>query len=269
MRKLLVELLVLLFCIGTLWLIMSRIDWMSALKVKKATQNTEVKIGEMVWNLMKNSEKEIIIPAILLPVDSILNQICTKNKIDRATIKFHLLNKDEINAFSLPDNHLVVFSGLVNKCENESELAGVLCHELAHLRKKHIMNKLVKELGLSVLITASAGNGSSGTIREALKRLSSSAYDRNLESEADMAAVDYLINAEIDPEPFANFLYRLSDKDKNLPTQLQWISNHPDSKQRANKILESFKNRTIIKTSILGDSSWKSLKKRLGQIEQN
>jgi len=267
MRKLLVELLVLVFCIGALWLLMSKINWMSVFRVEKATQNTEVKIGEMFWNMMKSSEKEINTPAILLPLDSILDQICSKNKIDRATIKFHLLHKEDINAFSLPDNHLVVFSGLVNECENESELAGVLCHELAHLKKKHIMNKLVKEFGLSILISASAGNGSSGTIREALKQLSSSAYDRKLESEADMTAVEYLMNAEIDPEPFANFLYRLSDKDKNLPTQLQWISNHPDSKDRAGKIIKSFRNRKIIKTPILGESNWKLLKKHLSDME--
>ena len=267
MRKLFFELLIILLGIGALWLLMSSINWMSIFKVEKATRNTEVKIGEMFWNMMKNSEKEITSPAILLPIDSILNHICSKNKIDRSGIKFHLVNKDEINAFSLPDHHLVVYSGLVIDCENESELAGVLCHELAHLEKRHIMNKLVKEFGLSVLISASAGNGSSATMREALKHLSSSAYDRKLESEADMTAVEYLINAGIDPEPFANFLYRLSDKDKNLPTQLQWISNHPDSKQRADKILDSFKNRTITKTSILGESNWKSLKKRLMELE--
>ena len=267
MRKLLFELLVSVLIVAALWFALSRINWMSTLGIEKATKDTEVRIGEIFWNMMKNSDKEITEPSVLLPVDSILNYVCIKNKINRAKIKFHILEKDEINAFALPDNHLIVYSGLLNCCENESELAGVLSHELAHLEMKHIMNKLIKDFGLSVLITISTGNSNSGIIQKVLSRLSSSAYDRKLESEADMTAVDYLINAGIDPQKFADFLYRLSDKDKNLPSQLHWLSNHPDSRQRADQITAILGNRTIHPASVIGESGWKLLKKHLIETE--
>ena len=110
------------------------------------------------------------------------------------------------------------------------------------------MNKLVKEIGLSVLISMSTGNGNAETIKAAIKQLSSSAYDRKLETEADLAAVDYLIKAGIDPKPFANFIYRLPDKSKNLPHQIYWISTHPESKERAEKIIERIKGKSFLKT---------------------
>jgi predicted Zn-dependent protease len=113
----------------------------------------------------------------------------------------------------------------------------------------------------------STGSGNSEMIRAAVKRLSSTAYDRNLENEADMTAVEYLIKANIDPEQFANFLYRLSNQDENLPAQYYWITTHPASKERAEKIVEKIKNRTVLKIPILNESRWILLKKKLNEIE--
>ena len=73
--------------------------------------------------------------------------------------------------------------------DNENQLGFVICHEIAHIQLSHVMKKLVKEIGLSVLISMTTGKSGSGTIQEGLKLLSSSAYDRNLEKEADLKAV--------------------------------------------------------------------------------
>jgi predicted Zn-dependent protease len=93
----------------------------------------------------------------------------------------------------------------------------------------------------------STGNGNAEVIKATLKQLSSTAYDRSLETEADLTAADYLIKAGIDPEPFANFLYRLADETKNLPSQIYWISTHPESKERAEKIIEQIKGKSFPK----------------------
>jgi len=247
MRKILVELIISVLVLLGVWVLLSQVDWMTLFKIEQRTQNTEEKIGDLFWDLLSKSETEITSTSVVSPIDSMLSLICTKNNIDRTKIKFHLLQKDDVNAFALPNNHLVVYSGLIAACENESELFGVICHEMAHMEKNHVMNKLVKEIGLSALISMTTGNGNSETIKEVLKHLSSSAYDRSLETEADLTAVDYLIKAGIDPEPFANFLYRLSDETKNLPRQIYWISTHPESKQRAEKIIEHIQNKDIPK----------------------
>jgi len=267
MRKLLFEFLLFVLVLGSVWFTLAQIDWMTIFKVEHATKSMEEKVGDLFWNLMKKSETEITSASLVSPIDSMLNRICAKNKIDRERIKIHFIKKDEINAFALPNHHLIVYSGLINACENESELCGVLCHELAHMEKNHIMNKLIKDVGLSLLISMSTGNGNSEMVQAAIKQLSSTAYDRSLESEADMTGADYLIKANIDPEPFANFLYRLSNNTENLPSQIHWISTHPDSKMRAEKIIEHIKNRNFIKTPILRDSEWNLLKSKLKENE--
>ncbi len=75
------------------------------------------------------------------------------------------------------------------------------------------MNKLVEEVGLSTLITLTTGNSCSDMIKETAKSLSSTAFDRSLEKDADIKSVDYLIKAKINPEPFTNFHYKLAERD--------------------------------------------------------
>src|SRR5690606_22581823 len=120
----------------------------------------------------------------------LLDHLCRENQIDRKKIKLHVLRKSDINAFALPDNHLVFYSGLIESAHSEAEVLGVMGHELAHLEKRHVMKKLAKELGLTAIITMTTGNKGGQTIQQVVKLLSSSAYDRELEREADKTAVE-------------------------------------------------------------------------------
>jgi predicted Zn-dependent protease len=129
-----------------------------------------------------------------------------------------------------------------------------------------VMNKLVKETGLSVLISMSTGNSNSTIVKKAIEQLSSTAYDRKVETEADLTAVEYMIRAEMDPEALANFLYRLSDE--NLPEQLYWVSTHPESKQRSVKIMESIKGRTFEKKPVMESFKWTALQNAIKQYTE-
>ncbi|MCC6257060.1 MAG: M48 family metalloprotease, partial [Chitinophagaceae bacterium] len=123
-----------------------------------------------------------------------------------------------------------------------------------------IMKKLIKEIGLSALITISTSGGDSEIIKEVLKKLTASAYDRTLEKEADLKAVEYLKNADISAEPFANFLYEIALRQGDEPRYLTWINTHPDTKERAAYILEKSKEYRVINKPVLTPSSWKKLK---------
>src|SRR5690606_17374976 len=142
---------------------------------------------------------------------------------------------DQANAFALPGNHLVVYTGLINTCDKQEELIGVLGHEIAHIEKRHVMKKLIKELGLSVLLSMAGGGGGSVS-SEAVRTLSSSAYDRKLETEADFMSVQYMLKAEVNPAPFADLMYKMATE-HDLPAMVYWISTHPESEERAKEII--------------------------------
>ncbi len=245
------------------WFILTKIDWVSVFKVQKATDKTEEKLGDLFWKIVQETEKENKNPFVINSIDSIVNQICTSNKIDRKFIKIHIINKDDVNAFALPNGHLVIYSGLIKNSDNQEELSGVVGHEIAHINLNHVMKKLVKEIGLSVLISMTTGNSGYEVIKETAKMLSSSAFDRSLEKEADIKAVDYLVQAKINPEPFAEFLFKLSDEENTATKYLTWISTHPDSRERAEYIIEYSKDKKTKFSSVIELETWDKLKEKL------
>jgi len=248
---------VLLF-FGT-WFALSQIDWMNVFNVKQVTSKMEQKLGTLLWEFFKKSEKENTNIDVINTLDTIVNHICESNNISNEELKIHIINKDEINAFALPYGHLIVYSGLIINSENQEELTGVICHEIAHIELNHVMKKLIKEIGLSVVISMATGNGGPEVINETIKMLSSSAFDRSLEKEADSKAVDYLINAKVNPKPFADFLYKLSEKENEGSKYMKWLSSHPESKGRAAYIIEYSKGKSTDYKPIISQITWDKL----------
>ncbi|MFZ7167107.1 MAG: M48 family metallopeptidase [Bacteroidota bacterium] len=262
MKKTIIQGILIALLFFGVWFTLAQIDWVNFFNVQKVNDKTEQKLGELFWEAFKKTERENQNIHVLNSVDSIITAICRANIIDRENIKIHILNKDDINAFALPNGHLIIYSGLIVSTDNQEELTGVICHEIAHIELNHVMKKLVKEIGLSVLISMTTGS-SGEIIKETAKMLSSSAFDRSLEKEADIKAVDYLTKARVNPEPFANFLYKLSDKEQETTRYFTWISTHPDSRERAEYIIEYNKENIIEYKPILDIKTWNNLKEEL------
>ena len=263
MKKTLLQGVVAVLLFFATWICMMQIDWVAVFKIRKATDKTEQKLGKLFWDVFKKSGKENKNEFVKHSVDSMITRLCTANNIDKSKLKIHILNKDDINAFALPNGHLVVYSGLITNADNPEEVAGVIGHELAHIELNHVMKKLLKEIGLTVLISMTTGGGSTETIREAAKTLSSTAFDRELEKDADLKAVEYLVNAEVNPKYFADFMFKIAEKENEADKYLNWISTHPDSKKRAAYILAESKKRRVAFRPVLASTTWKKLQDEL------
>ena len=250
------------------WYLLMQVDWVNVFRTEEATANTEEKLGDLFWELIKKTEREYVDPYSINTVDSIVVRICKANDIERKGIRIHLLQKDEVNAFAMPGNHLVIHTGLIAEAENPEELAGVIAHELAHLQQNHVMLKLTREIGLATLVSMTSGGAGSELAREAIRTLSSAAFDREMEREADKVAVDYLKKAFIDPRPFADFLYRMSSTDDELKRYTSWISTHPDSRERAEIVAGYANDFNGSEKNCLSDSTWATLKNRMLHIEE-
>ncbi len=258
-KKIILQGLILIIAFFGLFYGLSQIDWVTGFHVKQIRSSSENKIGELIWDEISSTEKVNTNDSISKTLDKLLEPICKNNKIERDSLKVHIVEKDEINAFALPNNHLVVYTGLITECKNQEALQGVLGHEIAHIANNHVMKKLSKEIGLSVLLSAGTSGKGGALIKEILKSLSSSAYDRTLEKEADMASVDYLLKANINPEPFADFMFELSQK-KDLSDSLYWISSHPESEERAKYILDYLKGKKYKKQTTISKTEWENYK---------
>ena len=238
---------------------LSKIDFVSLFEIEKRTTSAENNIGDLIWDQIQKTEDVILNDSIVKTLDKILLPICNANDINRDSLKVHIVDKDEVNAFALPNNHLVVYTGLIQDCKKQEALQGVLGHEIAHIQNNHVMKKLSKEIGLSVLLSATTGGKGGAVLKEILNTLSSTAYDRTLEKEADMESIKYLMKANINPEPLADFMYELAQHHE-MPNSLEWISTHPDSEARAKYILDYLKGKKFQKTQTLTQKEWEDYK---------
>lgn len=255
-KKTIFQGLIIIIGFAGVWYGFSQLDFMKFFKVEERTLDLENELGDLIWDDISRSEEIVTNDTIIKTLDKLINPLCEANDIERDSLKVHIIQKDEINAFALPNNHLVVYTGLIEDCKRQEALQGVLGHEIAHIEHNHVMKKLSKEIGFSVLLSATTGGNGGEIIKEVLKSLSSSAYDRTLEKEADITSVDYMIKAKVDPKPMADFMYQM-ELDHQTPEVLSWIATHPESEERAKYILEYIKGKKLKSKPSISEKEWK------------
>ena len=240
MKKLLVLLLFIVLAFGGCIYVISLFNWKKTFGIEKVTTDLDQKLGDVFWKSYSADMVEVKDDKVVLPILQMVDQLCSANGIKPSTINVHVVNNKEINAFAMPGRHLVVHTGLIQFADHQEEIAGVVAHEIAHIASGHVVKKLGKEIGLSILMNLTLGDIGGEVVRNALSTLTSTAYDRSLEKEADLKAVDYMFKAKMDPRMLSSFLGKLAEESKT-PEVLQWVNTHPDSKERVRYIEEKIK----------------------------
>lgn len=153
-------------------------------------------------------------------------------------IKFFAINDASINAFAFFGGHIAVHSGLILVSDNESELAGVMAHELAHISQQHLLRQIVDSkrlmpvtlaqsllaiaLGVpELIIPAMAGH-----TQQMLN------YSRMHEQEADRLGLQILAKANFDPHGLPNILQRMESTLRYHNKPPEYLLTHPLSESR-------------------------------------
>lgn len=149
-------------------------------------------------------------------------------------VRFTAINVAMFNAAALPGGQIVVFKEMLTD-SNADALAGVVAHEIAHVRRRHVTQALVRELGIGALIRLFAGGV--GANAQELVALS---YTRANEVEADGDAIAALARAGIDPRPTARLFARLAKEESRGRFDAEFLDSHPVSAGRARRFAGSY-----------------------------
>ncbi|MDV7392607.1 M48 family metallopeptidase, partial [Arthrospira platensis SPKY1] len=149
------------------------------------------------------------------------------------------------------------------------QVAGVIAHELAHIQKGHVMQKLVKEIGVSLLISATTGDVGGEVLKRTARTLSSTAFDRAMEWEADEVGVEYLFNSAIDPSHLADFFEELALSEPEMVKYFTWMSTHPDTQERADRIRMLTEDKEIESVPVMSEEAWLSLQNSINEKVEN
>lgn len=150
-------------------------------------------------------------------------------KIGRAELsyRFAILSSKEINAFATPGGYIFLTSGLIAAIQDESELAAILGHEIAHINEKHMYHEIApkRDVSASETITRvmSRGNSDLGKsitqlVNKGLKMLLEEGMGLEKERAADSASIVYVDSLGYNPHALVRFLKRIAAyKDSRIP----------------------------------------------------
>lgn len=165
-------------------------------------------------------------------------------------IEVAALDVPVFNAAALPGDHIIVFRSAITETDTDA-LAGILAHEVAHVKRHHVTEALVRELGIGALIRLFAGN--IGANAEQIVALS---YTREDEAEADSDAIAMLKRADISPKPTAQLLSQLSKEQREGSGYgVEFLQSHPLTRDRAGKFAASFDGHAHYRPALSRDES--------------
>jgi predicted Zn-dependent protease len=226
----------------------------------------EIALGKQLAQEVERQAKIIDDPVIAEYVNRI-GQNLVRNSDAKVPFTIKVLDAEEVNAFALPGGFFFVNSGLILKADSESELAGVMAHEIAHVAARHGTRQATRgELAQIAMIAASIAVPYSWAGYAAMQGANMAipmgflAFNRKMEREADYLGLQYMYKAGYDPTSFVDFFEKIQTMEKRKPgTVAKVFSTHPmtddrikASQEEIEKILKA-KPEYVVNTSEFND----------------
>src|SRR5262249_14037906 len=235
--------------------------------------DSEIRMGKEYAQQVEASSKLIQDPVITEYVNRI-GQNLVRNSDAQVPFTIKVVDSDEVNAFALPGGFFYVNSGLILAADEESELAGVMAHEIAHVAARHATRQMTRaqwaNIGTIPLIFVGGGIGyavrSAAGLGLPLTFLS---FSRGFESEADYLGLQYMYKAGYDPNAFVQFFEKLQAREKKKPgTLAKAFSTHPQTPDRISKSQDEISKILPARAQyVVTTSEFDNVKARLAALE--
>jgi len=206
------------------------------------TVGDEIRLGREAQRQVRSRVPELRDKATTAYVERIGRRLAARAAGPKYPYTFSVANYRELNAFALPGGPVWIHRGIIQAAASESQLAGVLAHEIAHIAQRHAADQISKQLvanGLLGLLGAVLGNDGGGarTAQIGAQVLANGyllKFSRDDEREADRVGVQIMRRAGWDPTGMAEFMETLGRAQGRDPGSVEvFLSSHPAPAERA------------------------------------
>jgi predicted Zn-dependent protease len=195
----------------------------------------EIAIGKQAQAQVRRDTPELHDTTVQAYVARIGRRLAAQAKGARYPYSFSVANYREINAFALPGGPVWVNRGAIEASRNESQLAGVLAHEIAHISQRHsaaqLSNAMVANLGLNLLGALLGNSGGAMAANIAARYVASGAFlkfSRDDERDADRVGAAIMARAGWDPHGMIELMQTIREQQRRDPSSVEvFFSNHP------------------------------------------
>ncbi len=206
------------------------------------SKQQEMQIGRSIYKSLRDAGTIVTDPEIQEYIQDVGQKLAAQARNGGFQFRFFVVEDPAINAFALPGGYIGVHSGLIMATKNESELAGVIAHEISHVTQRHISRAIYANQRMSILTMATmlgailvgATTGNADVIQGGVLGAQSLAaqqqinFTRENEYEADRVGVGVLAAAGFDPYGMPSFFETLARQTGSLAAQApEFLRTHP------------------------------------------
>lgn len=232
----------------------------------------EIALGKRLAQDVERHSKIVDDPVIAEYVNRV-GQNIVRNSDAKVPFTIKLIDSADINAFALPGGFFFVNSGLMLRAESESELAGVMAHEIAHVAARHGTRQATKAqlINFATIPLMFIGGWTGYGIYQAagfLIPVTFLKFSRGMESEADLLGVQYLYKTGYDPTSLIDFFEKMLADEKRRPgTMSKLFRSHPPHGSRIRNTQKSINELLPSKPEyVVNTSEFLQVKSRLEQL---
>ena len=232
----------------------------------------EIALGKRLAQDVERHSKIVDDPVIAEYVNRV-GQNLVRNSDAKVPFTIKLIDSADVNAFALPGGFFFVNSGLMLRAESESELAGVMAHEIAHVAARHGTRQATKAqlVNFATIPLLFIGGWTGYGIYQAagfLIPMTFLKFSRGMESEADFLGVQYLYKSGYDPTSFIDFFEKMLADEKRRPgTMSKLFRSHPPHGSRIRKTQKTIEQILPGKPEyVVNTSEFLQVKERLEQL---
>jgi predicted Zn-dependent protease len=204
------------------------------------TIEQEKEIGADLHRQIRDLAPLVTDPVLLGYLDELGQSVVQVTEPQPFIYRFNLIQDDSLNAFAVPGGYIYLHTGVVEQAGNVSELMGVVAHEVAHVRRRHIADSRKKD-GPTQLAVLLAGLGAvlAGADPSALVVASGVnvalqlKHSREHEADADRQGISYMISTGYDPRGMLEFFQRIQAASSSGATEIPpYLFSHPAIPER-------------------------------------
>jgi predicted Zn-dependent protease len=237
----------------------------------------EIALGKQLAQEVDKSAKFIDDPVINEYVNRVAQNL-VRNSDARVPFTIKVIDSGVVNAFALPGGFFYVNSGLILHADEESELAGVMAHEIAHVSARHGTKQATKgdimqlaSIPAMIFIPYTWAGYALYQGMNFMIPVTFLKFSRDAEREADYLGLQYMYKAGYDPNSFVSFFEKVEADEKKQPGTIPKVfSTHPPTPDRIEATQKEIA--TILPAReeyIVSTSEFDNVKHRLQMIESN
>lgn len=202
------------------------------------SEQKEIAYGKEMSQQVDHQSKLVSDPVLNEYVNRV-GQNLARNSDLKVPLTIKVIDDPTINAFALPGGFLYVNTGVVKSADEESQLAGVLAHEMAHVAARHWASQMTKQTLLQYamipLMFTPMSIGAYYGLSAAMQGLPILflKFNQKDEAEADYLGLQYMYKAGYDPESYVTFFGKVTEEERHMPGSVPEIfMDHPPTPDR-------------------------------------